>query len=101
MLSAEHPVIVPLGQFQPTALPGVLCPECAYFLDGRCHWCPEPPDPGYPSDYPECTGCDGASRGPVPWYKNPEVVIPVVTTVMISVVATVASAIVLRRIGYR
>ena len=101
MLSAEHPVYLRLGQFEPAALPGVLCPVCAYFEDGRCHWCPVPNEPGYPADFPECEGCEGRTRGPTPWYKNPEIVIPLVTTVMVSVVATVASAIVLRRIGYR
>jgi hypothetical protein len=78
-----------------------VCPPCAYFTEGQCHWCPGEHDPGYPSDRPECHGCLGAQRPQPPWYQRKEVMVPLLTTIAVTTVATVASAIVLRRVGLK
>lgn len=87
------------------ALPGLgdvtVCPPCAYFMDGRCEWCPGEYDPGYPSDRPECHGCLGQHRPVPPWYQRSEIMVPLMTTIAVTTIATVASTVLLRRIGLR
>lgn len=78
-----------------------VCPPCSYFEDGRCHWCPGTDDPDYPLDYPECDGCKGREKPKPPWYRRSEVMVPLVTAIAVSTVATVASTIILRRVGYK
>lgn len=78
-----------------------VCPTCAFFADGRCEWCPGEYDPGYPSDRPECHGCLGQQRPSKPWYQRSEVMVPLLTTVAVTTVATVASTILLKRFGVR
>ena len=77
-----------------------VCPECAFFAEGRCTWCPGEDDPDYPSDRPECFSCLGTKRAKEPWYQRSEIMVPLFTTIAVTVVATVASTIVLRRTGY-
>lgn len=78
-----------------------VCPQCAYFQDGQCEWCPAEHDPGYPSDRPECQGCIGQERPTPPWYKRSEVMVPLITTIAVTTIATVASTILLKRIGVK
>jgi hypothetical protein len=78
-----------------------VCPPCAFFGDGRCTWCPGEQDPGYPSDRPECAGCLGTQRPQPPWYRRSEIMVPLLTTIAVTTVATISSAILLKRIGLR
>lgn len=75
-----------------------VCPPCAFFLDGACHWCPGPYDPDYPSPHPECSGCLGAQPQEEPWYRRRDVMMPVLTSVLVAIVATVASSVILKRL---
>lgn len=78
-----------------------VCPECAFFAEGRCHWCPGKDEPGYPSVYPECKGCLGPVPQRAPWYQRSEVMTPLLTTIAVTVVGTIISTMVLRRVGYK
>lgn len=78
-----------------------VCPLCAYFSDGQCNWCPGEYDADYPSPRPECAGCLGADRPTVPWYKRSDVMGPLLTTIGVTVAASIASAVLLRKFGYR
>ena len=73
-----------------------VCPTCAYFAEGRCNWCPEG-DSG--PDFPECHQCNGRMLQKEPWYQRSEITVPLVTTVAVTVIATVASSLILRRVG--
>jgi hypothetical protein len=73
-------------------LGATACPTCSYLDEGRCPWCEAE------HDFPECSGCVGRTRV-VPWYQRSEILVPVLTTVAVTVVGTVLSTIVLSRIG--
>lgn len=82
---------LPTQVFTLGAMPAIqLCPECSYHTDGGCVWCPE-----VGSDaIPECFECNGHHKRPDPWYKNPDFVVPIAATV----IATVVSAMLLKRL---
>jgi hypothetical protein len=88
-LTAEH---AGLGQ-------DASCPPCSYHHEGRCTWCPE--DPTLAEEIPECAPCEGRKAQKQPWYKREDIMIPVLTTATVTVIATVLSTIILRRIGMK
>jgi hypothetical protein len=67
-----------------------LCPECSYMTETGCVWCPETGA----ENIPECFDCIGHQKKADPWYKNPDFMVPIVATV----VATVVSAMLLKRL---
>lgn len=78
-----------------------LCVPCAYFQDNRCYWCPEPDDPAYPSDRPECRGCLGTKPPEKPpWYRREDIMVPLITSITVSTAAAVLSSLILKRAGY-
>lgn len=83
----ENAPLAPLG-----ALPVVqICPECSYMTETGCVWCP----PAGADNIPECFECDQHHQKKAdPWYKNPDFVVPIAATV----IATVVSALLLKRL---
>lgn len=75
---------------------GALCPDCSYPHEGKCTWCPE--DPAAAQNIPECHRCKGKHRDPLPWHKRSEIVVPALLSAAVTVVATVASTILLERL---
>lgn len=76
-----------------------VCPPCSYHDGARCVWCP--PDAEAAAEIPECDKCDGRTPPVSPWYTKSEIVVPVVTAVVVTVLGTVVSAIVLKRLGQK
>ncbi|NIR29342.1 MAG: hypothetical protein GWN84_08520 [Gammaproteobacteria bacterium] len=91
----------PLDSLHGTDAAASLCPSCAFFEGGRCHWCPGPEHPAYPSDRPECLGCKGRQPPATPWYQREDIMVPLLTSIAISTSAAVLSTIILRRTGFR
>lgn len=92
-----HPTNAPLGALGSAA---ATCPPCSFVAEGECHWCPPPAHPAYPSDRPECDGCEGREPIHVPWYMREDIVVPLITSIVISTAAGVLSSIILKRTGY-
>ena len=101
MNAAETPVMVIAPRLSGLGQGITVCPSCAYFADGQCEWCPGENDPEYPSPRPECQLCIGQQRFEQPWYKRPEIIVPVMTTVIVTTLATVASSFILKRAGFK
>jgi len=91
-----HADIYELMQGSGTAL-GELCPRCSYPKDGQCTWCPE--DPAASQEIPECHQCHGRTPDRDPWFRRSDIVVPALISAAVTVVATVASTILLQRLG--
>jgi hypothetical protein len=78
-----------------------VCPPCSYYAEGHCNWCPGPEDPEFPLDYPECEHCKGKEPAKRPWYAREEIMLPLLTTILVTTIATVSSNIILKRVGYK
>lgn len=89
----------PIGDGVGALPPGGPCPRCSYYQEGRCHWCPK--DPREADLHPECAECEGRVAPATPWYERSEIVVPVLTTVSVTVIASVLSTIALRRLGVK
>lgn len=77
-----------------------LCPPCAFFEQDGCHWCPDESAAEFPSDRPECAGCKGRQPMKQAWYEREDVMIPLLTSVIVSTAAAVFSTMILKRTGY-
>lgn len=78
-----------------------VCPECAFLREGSCEWCPDQTSPDFPSDRPECLSCIGTFKQRPPWFRRTEIMVPLITTIAVTTLATLASAVLLRRAGLR
>lgn len=68
------------------------CPPCSFYspAEQRCVWCPT--DPAIADPIPECFGCNGRTPLSAPWYRDPDVMVPVLTGIGGSIVGALAIA---------